>query len=40
MSAQHHFASGTRPMRRVGPLTGDDLSLNQSLATLGYGGPS
>jgi hypothetical protein len=23
-----------------GPLTGDDLSLNQSLATLGYGRPS
>ena len=23
-----------------GPLTGDDLSLNQSVATLGYGNPS
>ena len=26
--------------QRGGPLTGDDLSLNQSLATLGYGRPS
>ena len=28
------------PQQTGGPLTGDDLSLNQSLATLGYGRPS